>query len=248
MVLPVRDHLATHRRPWINRLLLLVNIAIFVFAEPWGTDDACRQQAFFLEHAAIPEEITSAQPLNAREVAGSTSPECGLAPLPGKNVYVAVLSAMFLHAGWAHLLGNMLFLWIFGDNVEDRMGHLRYLGFYLLCGLLATLAFVIPTPNSTATLVGASGAIAGVLGAYFVLYPRSRITVIVLPLWFLPFSLPAVVVLGLWIALQLLEVRIDPMAGGGVAYLAHVAGFFVGMLLAWRWRRHRQHLPGRRVY
>ena len=247
MVIPVRDHIATRRRPWINRLLLLLNIAIFVFAEPWASDDACREQAFFLEHAAIPEEITSGQPLDAREVAASTSRECDLSPIPDKPVYFAILSAMFLHAGWGHLLGNMLFLWVFGDNVEDRMGHLRYLGFYLVCGVAATVAFVVPTPDSPSTLVGASGAIAGVLGAYFVLFPRSRVTVIVLPLWFLPFSLPAVLVLGFWIVLQVVEVRIDPMAGGGVAYLAHVAGFIAGMVLAWRWRRSHP-VPRRPAY
>ena len=237
MVIPVRDHIGTHRRPWVNRLLLLANLAVFVFAEPWGTDDVCRQEAFFLEHAAIPAEITSGEPLGQREVAASTSAECELTPLPDKPVYFAIVSAMFLHAGWGHLFGNLLFLWIFGDNVEDRLGHLRYLGFYLLCGALATIAFVAPSPASPATLVGASGAIAGVLGAYFVLFPRSRITVIVLPLWFLPFTLPALVVLGFWLVLQIVEVRIDPLAGGGVAYLAHVAGFIVGMVLAWRYRR-----------
>ena len=236
MVIPVRDHIGTHRRPWVNRMLLLLNLAIFVFAEPWGTDDVCRQEAFFLEHAAIPAEISSGEPLDQREVAVSTTPRCDLAPVPDKPVYFAIVSAMFLHAGWGHLLGNLLFLWIFGDNVEDRLGHLRFLGFYLLSGALATIAFVAPTPDSPATLVGASGAIAGVLGAYFVLYPRSRVTVVVLPLWFLPFSLPAVLVLGFWLVLQVVEVRIDPMAGGGVAYLAHVAGFIVGMVLASRYR------------
>ena len=250
MVLPVRDRLPTHRTAWANRLLLLVNIVVFVFLEPWGTDNDCAQQAFFLEHAAIPNEIAEGQPLDAREVAISTSPECGLTPVPDKPVYFSILSAMFLHAGWGHLLGNMLCLWIFGDNVEDRLGHVRYLAFYLACGVLATAAFVLPSMGSPATLVGASGAIAGVLGAYLVMFPRSRITVIVLPLWFLPFTLPAVVVLGFWLVVQVLEVRIDPMAGGGVAYLAHVAGFIAGMVLAWS-LRHSTRPPPRlpqRVY
>ncbi len=242
MVLPIRDRLATRRRPWVNRLLLLVNIGVFVFLEPWAAPNGCVQEAFFLEHAAIPREITQAEPLDAREVAAATNPECGLEPQPEKSVWFSIISAMFLHAGWGHLLGNVLFLWIFGDNVEDTFGHLGYLAFYAVCGILATIAFVIPSPGSVGTLVGASGAIAGVLGAYFVMYPRSRITVIVPPLWFLPFRLPAVIVLGLWIVLQILDVRIDPMAGGGVAYLAHVAGFVVGMVLTWLFRPDR-HAP-----
>ena len=237
MVLPVRDRLPTHRTPWATRLLLLINVVVFVFFEPWGTDNECAQQAFFLRHAAIPNEIVEGQPLDAREVAVSTTPACELSPIPDKPVYLSILTAMFLHGGWGHLLGNMLFLWIFGDNVEDRLGHIRYLGFYLLTGAIATLAFVLPSPDSPSTLVGASGAIAGVLGAYLVMFPRSRITVIVLPLWFLPFSLPAVLVLGFWLVVQVLEVRIDPLAGGGVAYLAHVAGFVAGMVIA-RLLRH----------
>ena len=231
MVIPIRDRLPTHRRPWVNRLLLLANIVIFVFFEPWAADSACTQEAFFLQHAAIPAELTQGEPLDAEEVAASTRPRCALEPLPDKPVYFSILSAMFLHAGWAHLLGNMLFLWIFGDNIEDRLGHLRYLGFYLVCGGLATAAFVVGSPSSLGTLVGASGAIAGVLGAYMLLFPRSRVTVVILPFWFLPFALPAVLVLGFWFVLQLFEARVDTMAGGGVAYLAHVAGFVAGVVL-----------------
>ena len=242
MVLPIRDRLATRRTPWVNRLLLLTNIVVFVFLEPWGTSNACVQEDFFLDHAAIPREITQAEPLDAREVTAATNPQCELQPNPGKNVWFSVISAMFLHADWGHLLGNMLFLWIFGDNIEDSYGHLRYLGFYLLCGVLATLIFVLPSAGSLGTLVGASGAIAGVLGSYLVMYPRSRVTVIVLPLWFLPFSLPALVVLGLWFVLQIADVQIGNMAGGGVAYLAHVGGFIAGMALTW-WLRPKGHHP-----
>ncbi|MPZ74388.1 MAG: rhomboid family intramembrane serine protease [Nitriliruptorales bacterium] len=242
MVIPLRDRLPTRRTPWVNRLLVLANVAVFVFLQPWAVPDACTQQAFFLEHAAIPAELTQGEPLDAREIALTTPAGCALSPIEGKPVYRSIITAMFLHAGWAHLLFNMLFLWIFGDNVEDRFGHLRYLGFYLLVGAIATVVFVLPSPSSPATLVGASGAIAGVLGAYLLLYPRSRITVIVLPLWFLPFTLPALLVLGLWFFLQLAETRIDPMSGGGVAYLAHVAGFVAGFLIT-RWLGHRKPQP-----
>ena len=230
MVMPIRDRLPTYRTAWANRLLLLINLVVFVFVEPWaGTP--CQQEAFFLEYAAIPAEISAGEPLDAREVAVSTSDRCGLAPISDKPVYRSIFTAMFLHAGWLHLLGNMLFLWIFGDNVEDRLGHLRYLGFYLLCGAIATIVFVVPAANSPVSLVGASGAIAGVLGSYFVLFPHSRVTVIVPPLFFLPFRLPAFLVLGMWFVFQLFEVQVDEMAGGGVAYLAHVAGFLAGVAL-----------------
>jgi membrane associated rhomboid family serine protease len=232
MVLPIRDQLPTYRTAWANRLLLLANVVVFVFAEPWG-GTVCQQEAFFLEYAAIPAEITAGEPLGEREVAASTTPRCNLEPIADKPVYRSIFTAMFLHAGWLHLLGNLLFLWIFGDNVEDRMGHLRYLGFYLLCGVIATLAFVVPAYDSPVSLVGASGAIAGVLGSYFVLFPHSRITVIVPPLFFLPFRMRAVLVLGMWFVFQLLEVQVDEMAGGGVAYLAHVAGFVAGVMLTY---------------
>ena len=230
MVLPVRDLLPTRRRPWANRILLLANIIVFVFLEPWaGT--LCQQEAFFLEHAAIPAEITQGEPLDAREVSASTTSACNLSPVPDKPVYLAIVTAMFMHAGWAHLLGNMLFLWIFGNNVEERFGHLRYIGFYLLSGAIATLVFAWPAGDSLVSLVGASGAIAGVLGSYFVMFPFAPVVVVIPPLFFFPFRLPAAIVLGLWFALQLLEVRVTQMAGGGVAYLAHVAGFAAGIIL-----------------
>jgi membrane associated rhomboid family serine protease len=230
MVLPVRDLLPTRRRPWANRILLLANIVVFVFLEPWS-GSVCQQEAFFLEHAAIPAEIVQGEPLDAREVAASTSPACNLSPVADKPVYLAIVTAMFMHAGWAHLLGNMLFLWIFGNNVEERFGHVRYIGFYLLSGAIATLVFAWPEGDSLVSLVGASGAIAGVLGSYFVMFPFAPVVVVIPPLFFFPFRLPAAIVLGLWFALQLLEVRVTQMAGGGVAYLAHVAGFIAGIVL-----------------
>lgn len=230
MVIPVGDANPVRRRPFVNWLLLAVNIGVFVFLQPWWAD-ACEQQAFFLQWATVPAEVTSGEPLAPPEVAAATRGECGLGAFPDKNVYAAIVSSMFLHAGWVHLLGNMLYLAIFGNNVEDRMGHLGYLAFYLLSGAAATLAFVLPNTDSAITLVGASGAIAGVLGAYLVLYPTNRVTVLVPFLFFLPLHLPALLVLGLWFVLQLEGVRFAEMAGGSVAYLAHVAGFVTGALL-----------------
>jgi membrane associated rhomboid family serine protease len=230
MVIPIRDHNPTRRTPFVNWLLLAVNVFVFVFAEPWsGTQ--CQQQAFFLRYAAIPDEIATGQPLDAREVAAVSPRGCELRPVTDKPVYASVLTAMFLHAGWAHLLGNMLYLAIFGNNVEDRFGHLRYLVFYLAAGAIATLVFAYPNAASVSTLVGASGAIAGVLGAYLLMFPRARITSIVPPLWLLPFRLPALVVLGLWFVMQVVQTRAGGLEGGGVAYLAHVAGFVAGFVL-----------------
>lgn len=239
MVIPIGDANPTRRTPVVTLLLIAVNVGVFVLAQPWQSD-ACTQQAFFLEWAAVPDEVVTGQPLDASEVAATTAP-CRIAPLPGKPVYLAVLTSMFLHAGWGHLLGNMLYLWVFGNNIEDRLGRARFLMFYLACGVLATVAFVVPNGRSIATLVGASGAVAGVLGAYLVWFPRARVTVFIPPFFFLP--LPALIVLGGWFVLQLLSGRVADMAGGGVAYLAHIAGFLAGALFALALRPARPQRP-----
>jgi membrane associated rhomboid family serine protease len=143
-----------------------------------------------------------------------------------------VLTSMFMHGGWMHLIGNMLYLWIFGDNVEDSMGHGRYLVFYLLCGVAAALAQALPDPSSEIPMVGASGAISGVLGAYLLLHPHARVLVAV-PFGFIlhTMRLPAGLVLVLWFGLQLLSNLMAPGQGGGVAFRAHIGGFIAGMLL-----------------
>ena len=226
-------------------LLVLVNVGVFVFLQPWWSPDPCRQQAFFLRWATVPAEVFTGEPLDRGEIAATTPPACTFEPFEDKNVYSSVLASMFLHAGWIHLLGNMLYLWIFGNNVEDRLGHLRYLAFYLASGVLATIAFALSEPHSLSTLVGASGAIAAVLGSYLVLFPRARVTSLVPFLFFLPLELPAVLVLGLWFLLQLDALRAGSMAGGGVAYLAHIAGFVIGVgyTVLTRPRRPRNRMP-----
>lgn len=181
----------------------------------------------------------------------------GRAELPEQMSLVApaltVLTSMFMHGGWMHLIGNMLFLWIFGDNVEDSMGKLRFVVFYLLCGVVATLAQVLPEPNSTTPMVGASGAISGVLGAYLLLYPHARVLVLI-PLGFWPYLArwPAGILLAAWFALQLLSnVLAQKGLGGedgGVAFRAHIGGFVAGMLLIplMKQRRVRLWAPPRR--
>jgi membrane associated rhomboid family serine protease len=148
--------------------------------------------------------------------------------------FITIFTAMFMHAGWMHLLGNMLYLWIFGDNVEDRLGHFRYLVFYLLCGIAATFAQVLVDPRSNVHNLGASGAIAGVLGAYLLMFPRGSVRVMmgrgIIPM-------PALIVIGFWALLQFLSgfgaiATTEQTGGGGVAYMAHVGGFVAGLVLA----------------
>lgn len=229
MVIPLGDRNPTRRRPWVTWLLLAANIGVFAFVQPWWADN-CAQQGFFLEYAASPAELTQAAPLDAGQVGEATDPACNLAPVPDKPVYAAAIFSLFLHGGWLHLLFNMLYLWVFGNNVEDKLGHLRFAGFYLLCGIAATAVFVAPHADSAVTLVGASGAIAGVLGAYLVMFPRVWVTVTVPVLLFLIVRLPAAVVLLLWFVGQLLPLG-QPTGPGGVAYLAHVGGFVAGAVI-----------------
>jgi membrane associated rhomboid family serine protease len=229
LVIPIGDNNPTRRTAWVTWALVVANIVVFVRFEPWSAG-RCTQELFFLQWAAIPQELTQGRPLGPAQVAATT--DCPIPPFPGKNVYLAALSSLFLHASWIHLLGNMLYLWVFGNNVEDAFGHLRFLGFYLLAGLAATVVFTVANLGSLSTLVGASGAIAGVLGAYLVLFPRARVTSLVPFLFFIPIQLPALIVLGLWFVLQLnMVTQTASMAGGGVAYLAHVAGFVFGVLV-----------------
>ena len=160
----------------------------------------------------------------------------GYAALPDELVwvptYATVFSSMFLHGGWMHLIGNMLFLWVFGNNIEAAMGHTRYLAFYLLCGIGAVLAQGLPDTQSQIPMIGASGAISGLLGAYMLLYPRARVTVLI-PIFVIiqTVKVPALVVLGVWFLMQLFSSFNAGYGGGGVAFGAHIGGFIAGMLL-----------------
>ena len=156
-----------------------------------------------------------------------------------------VFTSMFLHGGWLHLIGNMLFLWIFGDNVEDAMGHFRFVVFYLVCGVAAALAQSLPNPDSTVPMIGASGAISGVLGAYLLLYPRAQVLVLIpLGLFTQLVHLPAILVLGLWFAIQLVSSLLAAPGAGGVAFGAHVGGFVAGMILVPLFKRRQLALFG----
>ncbi|MEE8388955.1 MAG: rhomboid family intramembrane serine protease [Acidiferrobacterales bacterium] len=145
---------------------------------------------------------------------------------------LTLLTSMFLHGGWMHLIGNMLYLWIFGNNVEDAMGHTRFIVFYIICGFAAALAQSLPDPSSVIPMIGASGAISGVLGAYLLLYPRARVLVAIpLVVFIYTTRLPAMAVLGFWFAYQLISSLLTDSSGGGVAWGAHVGGFIAGVLL-----------------
>lgn len=231
MVIPLGDHNPTRIRPWATWALIALNLWAFIGVQPWDASE-CAQQAFYLRWAAVPAELTRGEPLDQAEVAAASDAVCQVQAMPGKPVYLTILTSMFLHAGWLHLLGNMLYLWIFGNNIEDRLGHVRFLLFYLAAGLVATVAFVAPNADNISTLVGASGAIAGVLGAYLVLFPRAHVTVAVPFLLFFITRLPAFLVLGLWFLLQVQGLREPLLEGGGVAYLAHAGGFVFGMAAA----------------
>ena len=250
MVLPVHDDNPTRRPGYLTWALIAVNVVVFVLSPlavhlvgstPLAQE--CRTQAYFDRYAAVPDELVHNRqaPTAATGQVGRSGSEVGCVqqhPPPfAKRPFVSVLTAMFMHGSWLHLLGNMLFLFVFGNNVEDRMGRLRYLAFYLFCGYAATYGFAVVQPSSTAPLVGASGAIAGVLGAYFVLYPRAKVLSLLGFFFFLPLRLPARLVLGSWFVLQYLSLRANAAgSGSGVAYLAHVIGFVLGAALAWQLR------------
>jgi membrane associated rhomboid family serine protease len=249
VVIPIHDDNPTRRTPVITYLLIALNF-LFFFSEPVvsqigvGSQTAaavCQQQEYFYKYAAIPKELVHDRPLqrvpDGRVGRDSATGRLGCvvtAPSYHKQPYLSVLYAMFLHGGWLHILGNMLFLWVFGNNVEDMFGRLKFLVFYLFCGYVATYGFAIGNADTTTTLVGASGAIAGVLGAYLVMFPRARVTSLIpIAIILIPIRLPAWLVLSGWFLLQWLYSSGAGVAtGAGVAYLAHVFGFVAGAAIA----------------
>ncbi len=219
-MIPLRDENPTRRFAFFNTALIAACVAVFFWEFSLGPQQA---QAAIMALGLVPDAL----------VGGGQVP----AGAPLHSAWPTLLTSMFLHGGLMHLAGNMLYLWIFGDNVEDRMGHGRYVLFYVLCGLAAALAQALPDPDSRVPMVGASGAISGVLGAYLVMFPGVRVLVLI-PLGFFSRTvrLPALLVLGLWFALQLLSELAGP-AGAGVAFRAHIGGFVAGMLLMPLFRR-----------
>jgi membrane associated rhomboid family serine protease len=211
-VLPLSDHNPRRTAPVVNILLIAANLLMFLWEVSLGYD----LEPVLAHVAFVPAFFWGGAPL--------------------VDSFLRALISMFLHGGWLHLGGNMLYLWVFGDNIEDRLGHFRYLVFYLACGFLATLSHAVVNPGSRVPSIGASGAIAGVLGAYILLFPRARVTTLIPIFIFITVrEIPAIVVLGIWFVLQLFVgvggLGASGEEGGGVAYFAHIGGFVAGMIL-----------------
>jgi membrane associated rhomboid family serine protease len=229
-VIPIGDEIRGKIRPQIVvGLLLLANIGVFIYQLSLAAEGGDALERFFVSWGVIPQEIRAMQDIYS-----------GI-DLP---IWVTVFSSMFMHGGWLHLGGNMLFLWVFGDNVEDAMGHVRFLIFYLLTGIGAVALQVAVAPDSTVPMVGASGAISGVMAAYLVLFPGARVRVLVfLGIFITVIALPALVVIGFWIILQFIAgyAALGPETTqiGGVAYWAHIGGFLAGILLVFIFRDPR---------
>ena len=225
---PYRDENPTEHPAVITVAIIVVNVLVFVLVQGAGAQGPLARSVCDL--GLIPGEILrTAKPGSGVELAPGMYCLVDAAPK-----YWTVITSMFTHGGWFHLLGNMLFLWVFGNNIEDAMGHGRFLIFYLLCGTAAAATQVLISPHSVVPMVGASGAISGVLGAYLLLYPRVRVhTLIILPIYITTVALPAWVMLGYWAALQLIGGigSLAQVESGGVAFFAHVGGFFTGLAL-----------------
>jgi membrane associated rhomboid family serine protease len=233
MVFPISDdNTGRTRTPYVTYLLIALNVLVFVLLQGMGTNDR-----FTDAFSTVPQEIRTGEDI-ARDVPVELGDQRGTIPLqptPG-GVYLTLLISMYMHGGLMHLLGNMLFLWIFGDNVEDDLSHVRFTAFYLVTGVAASLAHVWFTfalgDNPFIPSLGASGAISGVMGGYLVLHPHRRVRVIMLRMLT---EVPGYVAVGLWFVLQLVSafgvIGLGPQAGGGVAFMAHIGGFIAGVVL-----------------
>jgi membrane associated rhomboid family serine protease len=210
---------------YVTLAFIGLNVAVFLLLQGAGAN--ARGEDFTYGFSAIPYEITngvdlvSPQPVTIDGQAFEVPQEPGPSP-----IWLTLITAMFMHGGWFHLLGNMLFLWVFGDNVEHRVGHIPYALFYIAAGVVATFAQILVNPDSVIPTLGASGAIAGVLGAYLVMFPGNRVLVLLIrfPVW-----VPAIVAIGMWAAFQVIGGFGAPAEGGGVAYMAHIGGFVAGL-------------------
>ena len=229
MVLPLRDD-DTDRRtvPVVTYGLIAVNVLVWLIELSMG-------EPFINGYSTVPYEITHGTDLVGMETIRAGGQSVAIQLYPGPTpIYLTLLSSMFMHASWAHILGNMLYLWIFGDNIEDRIGHGRFLVFYLVCGLAASAAHIIFGADSRIPSLGASGAIAGVLGAYLILFPKRGVRVLMARQ---VVNMPAFMVLGMWILLQVFsQISVVSGDGGGVAYMAHIGGFVAGLVLIYLFR------------
>ncbi|MBA7627115.1 hypothetical protein ES703_34577 [subsurface metagenome] len=213
-MIPLKDDNPTRTFPFITIILIILNCVFFIFELGQGE----HLVTFVKSFGCIPYEITT----------GTDIEPCIFFP-----IRFTIFTSMFLHGGWMHLIGNMLYLWIFGNNIEDRLGHFRFTIFYLFIGVIASLTQIMVNPFSTIPQIGASGAVSGILGAYILLFPKTKVLTLI-PLFYIIriISLPAFVVLGFWIVLQIINgfVSLSYTAQGGVAFFAHIGGFIAGLL------------------
>lgn len=223
-MIPLKDKNPTHRVPVVTIALIVANIAVFLYEVSLGPE----LEQFLFTFGVVPNDIVGSFAVGQIRLGA-------LLPL---------FTSLFVHGGWLHLGGNMLYLWVFGDNVEDKLGRGRYLVFYLVCGLVASLLHVFIDPNSTVPTVGASGAISGILGAYLLMFPRARVITVIPIFVFLQFvELPALLVLGFWFVMQffngLISLGYETGGMGGVAWWAHIGGFVAGLVLILPFRKYR---------
>ncbi|MGZ3853522.1 MAG: rhomboid family intramembrane serine protease [Flavisolibacter sp.] len=252
MFIPIGDDNRDRQTtPIVNYLLILANILVFVFLQDWGRD-----LSFTYGYSIVPAEILTGHDIVSHskvvvdEVTRQRVEIPGLAPTH-INVYLTLITSMFMHGGLAHILGNMLFLFIFGDNLEDAMGHSRYFFFYLLCGVIAGLSHVFATyflgQSPYVPSLGASGAISGVMAGYLVLFPRRRVRIWLF--FFFTISVPAFIAVGVWFVFQLIN-GLGALGGdeaaGGIAYAAHIGGFIAGLLLVKMFEKRRRVLVNQR--
>ena len=252
-MIPIRDSNPTSRFPVLTIGLIAANILVFFFWQP-SFGDQTGQLTFYLCNAEVPFEVTHQTTLAEGGAPARIAIEEAFGPgtgsdlqaflrqeCPDKSWVLSIFVAMFLHGGLLHIAGNMLFLWVFGNNVEDRLGYLVYPLFYVMGGLAAAGLQIAFDPSSAIPSLGASGAIGAVLGAYAVLFPRARVTTLVIFFFITAIEIPAFLVLGIWFVLQLFSggSQIGSDVGGGVAYWAHVGGFVFGALVAWIFYRDR---------
>lgn len=229
-MIPIKDINPTERFPLVTILLILINSIVFIYQLLLGPQS---EKMFVASFSLIP----------ARLFSPASAPQ-GAVP-----VGVTLFTSMFLHGGFLHIAGNMLYLWIFGNNVEDAMDRVRFIAFYLICGLAAAFTHALTAKTSIVPMIGASGAISGVLGAYLLLYPRARVlTLVPLGFYISTIEVPAMFVLGFWFVLQFLNATLSSGIGGGVAWYAHVGGFVAGMLLIGLFKRKNVPFWGGRRY
>jgi len=220
-MIPIKDENPTSTYPYVTVGLIVINVLVFIYELSLGP----YLQIFLNKYGAIPLFVTKM-----------------MAPPNYPPPYITIFSSMFLHGGFFHLGGNMLYLWIFGNNVEDSMGHFRFIIFYLLCGIIAVYVFSFLNPRSLVPMIGASGAISGVLGAYLILFPHARVlTLIPFGFYLQLVKVPAVFILGFWIVIQILNGLFTGGMGGGVAWFAHIGGFIAGMGLIKIFVKRRPH-------